>query len=132
MIKILLSPSKPVSAGAIVGLIFFLLLGIVFAVLIGNVLSENDAPLFMKVFFYIFITMWIVTVLLMLIYHIVNLKRAKGLSLIEVNPERESSGKIETSSPIKKLRDLEVMKKEGLITEEEYKLKRKQLINENW
>src|ERR1035437_4169855 len=85
-----IKPSKPASAGALVGLFFMLLFGIAFAVLIGNVLVENDAPVPMYFVFGLFMIAWIGAVLFMLVYHFLNLKRAKGLSLVDIDTESGS------------------------------------------
>ena len=130
MSKTSLSPSKPVSAGSIVIFIFLLIFGIGFAFLVGNVLYENEAPPIMTVVFYLFIFMWIGTVIFMLFFHIKNLKSTKGLSIIDINTESDLSEK--ENSPMQKLRELELLKKDGLITEDEFKQKRSQILEDKW
>ena len=131
MTKMSLTPGRTVSAGSVGVLIFMLLFGIGFAVTVGNVLVENDAPPMFSFLFLIIIIAWIGTVLFMLIYHIRNLNRAKGLSLIDINTEPDSNTVLK-SSPMQSLRDLELLKKDGLITEIEYQQKRAQLLDERW
>jgi hypothetical protein len=131
MTKLSLTPGRTVSAGSIVVLIFLLLFGIGFAVVVGNVLSENDAPPMFNFLFIIIIIAWIGTVLFMLVYHIKNLSRAKGLSLIDINTELEDNNDVKRS-PMQSLRDLELLKKDGLITETEYQQKRAQILDERW
>jgi len=131
MSKISLTPSKLVSAGSIVVLIFFLIFGIGFAVLVGNDLSENDAPL-MVMLIYFFIFMWIGVVTVMLILHVKNYKSTKGLSIIDINAEPDKRDKEVHNSPLKSLRDLESLKKEGLISEKEYEQKRTQILEDRW
>ncbi len=130
MSKTSLSPSKPVSAGSIVIFIFLLIFGIGFAFLVGNVLYENEASPIMTVVFYLFIFMWIGTVIFMLFFHIKNLQSAKGLSIIDINTELDLNNK--DISPMQKLRDLESLRKDGLITEDEFNVKRTQLMKEVW
>jgi hypothetical protein len=132
MSKLSLTPGKQVSTGAIAGLVFFLIFGIGFAILVGEVLAENDASPIMFIVFYIFIIGWIGTVLFMLIYNIKNLKSSKGLSLIDINTESEPNNKDTINSPMQRLRELESLKKEGLITEKEYEQKRTQIMEEKW
>jgi len=132
MSKISLTPSKPVSAGSFVILIFLLLFGIGFAVIVGNVLSENDASPLMTMFFFLFIIMWIGTVLFMLIYHAKNFNSKKGISLIDINTETDIDNKGMQHTPAESLRDLESLKKEGLINEKEYEQKRVQILNDKW
>ena len=131
MTKMSLTPGRTVSAGSVGVLIFMLLFGIGFAVAVGNVLVENDAPPMFSFLFLIIIIAWIGTVLFMLIYHIRNLNRAKGLSLIDINTEPDSNNELK-SSPMQSLRDLELLKKDGLITEIEYQQKRTQILDERW
>ncbi len=130
MSKTSLTPSKPVSAGSIVIFIFLLIFGIGFAFLVGNVLAENEASPIMTVVFYLFIFMWIGTVIFMLFFHIKNLQSAKGLSIIDINTESDLNNK--DISPMQKLRELELLKKDGLITEDEFKKKRTQILEDKW
>lgn len=125
-------PSKPLSAGAIIMLIFMILFGIGFVFLVGGVLSENEAPLAMKFVFYLFMVGWIGTALFMLVYHGINLKRAKGLSLIDIETESGLQAGETKRDPIQRLRDLEALKKDGLISEEEYRRKREEIMKEKW
>jgi hypothetical protein len=130
--KISLSPGKQVSAGAIIGLIFLLIFGIAFTVLVGEVLVENDASILMSIVFYVFMFGWIGTAVFMIIYHTKNLKNAKGLSVIDINTDTDPNTENLPGSPIQRLRDLESMKKEGLISEKEYEQKRTQMMGEKW
>jgi hypothetical protein len=131
MTKMSLTPGRTVSAGSIVGLIFLLLFGIGFAIVVGNVLAENDASPMFSFLFFIIIVAWIGTVLFMLVYHIKNLNRVNGLSLIDINTEPEDDNEVKRS-PMQSLRDLELLKKDGLITEKEYQQKRIQILDERW
>jgi len=131
MPKMSLTPGRTISAGSIVGLIFLLLFGIGFAIVVGNVLAENDAPPMFSFLFFIIIVAWIGTVLFMIVYHVKNLNRAKGLSLIDINTEPDNNNDVKRT-PMQSLRELELLKKDGLITEIEYQQKRAQLLNERW
>ncbi len=130
--KVSVSPGKQVSAGAIIGLIFLLIFGIAFTVLVGEVLAENDASVLMSIVFYIFMVGWIGTALFMIIYHAKNLQSTKGLSVIDINTDNDPNTENLPDAPIQRLRDLESMKKEGLISEEEYEQKRNQIMEEKW
>lgn len=118
---------KPLSAGAIVALVFMILFGMGFGVLVMNVLSDNDAPPVMKIIFPLFITGWIVTAVVMLVYHVLNLKRAKGMSLIDIETDNGPS-----AGPAQRIRDLEGLRKDGMISEDEYKAKRAEIMGERW
>ena len=130
--RLSVSAGKPVSAGAVGGLIFLLLAGIAFTVLVGSVLADNEAPLIMSIVFYLFMTGWLGTALFMIIYHLKNLKDQKGLSLFNIDAEPEPEHKDLPGTPMQRLQDLEAMKKEGLINEQEYQQKRTQIMGEKW
>lgn len=131
MNKLSLKPSKPVSAGAGIGLIFMLIFGIGFAVVVGNVLQENDAPPLFSMLFFLVIIIWIGAVVFMMIYHFKNIKSKDGYSLFDISTESDNN-KESGNSPTQVLRELEAMRKEKLITEEEYNSKRKQIMDKDW
>ena len=127
-----IKPSKPASAGALFGLFFMLLFGIAFAFLIGNVLVENDAPIPMYFVFGIFMIGWLGTVVYMLVYHFLNLKRAKGMSLVEIDTESGFQTDESVGDPMQKLRSLEALKHDGLISEDEFRRKREEIMQQKW
>jgi hypothetical protein len=130
--KTSIRPAQPTSVASLIVLSFMLLFGIGFAVLVGNVLYENEAPLIMSLVFLLFIVGWIATALYMLVYHIRNIKHPKGLPLFEVETESASSGAEGEAGFARKLRDLEQLKTDGLISQEEYSLKRAEIMGEKW
>ncbi|MDI6743295.1 MAG: hypothetical protein QMD11_11235 [Smithella sp.] len=130
MNEIHVKPSKPVSVGALVVLAFMLLFGIAFAVLIGGeIYSYSDEPA-LKILFSLIMLAWIGGVLVMIIYHVINIKRAKGLSVIDL--ETEAGISTAKKDPMQKLRDLEALKKDQLINSAEYERKRREILNEKW
>ncbi len=131
MNKLSLKPSKPVSAGAGIGLVFMLIFGLGFAAVVGNVLQENDAPPLFTMLFFLVIIIWIGAVVFMLIYHFKNIKSKNGYSLFDISTESDNT--VESgSSPMQVLKELETMRKEKLITQEEYTSKRKQIMDKDW
>ncbi len=68
----------------------------------------------------------------MLIYHAKNFKSEKGISLIDINTEADIDNKEMQHTPAENLRDLESLKKEGLISEKEYDQKRSQILSDKW
>lgn len=131
MNKLSIRPSKPVSAGAGIGLVFMLIFGLVFAAVVGNVLQENDAPPLFSMLFFLIIIIWIGTVIYMMIYHFKNLKSKNGLSLFDISVESDNY-KEQGNGPMQVLVELETMRKEKIITEEEYTSKRKQIMDKEW
>ncbi len=130
MLKI--QPSKPASAGALIGLCFMLLFGIAFSVLVGNVLVENDAPIAMFIAFGVFMIGWCGTAIFMLVYHALNIKRAKGLSLVNIEAEPGTVMSEPANDPMQKLRNLETLKHDGLINEDEFRRKREEIMQQKW
>lgn len=130
--KMNIRPSKPLSTGALIGLVFMLLFGIAFSILIHTVLTKEDAPFGMSLVFYIFMAGWISMVLYQLVYHALNLKQAKGLPLIDIETEPGIPGDTTQGDPMRRLRDLEKLKIDGLVTEEEYRRKREEMMREKW
>jgi hypothetical protein len=126
--------------GALIGLVFMLLFGIGFAILVGNVLIDNEAPPAVFVVFILFMLAWLAAVLFSLVYHVLNLNRAKGLSLIDVETEPGTSallppplgGQADQSDPMQRLRSLEALKHDGLISEDEFRCKREEIIQQKW
>lgn len=125
-------PSKPLSTGAVIILVFMLMFGIAFFALVHSVLKKEDAPVAMSIVFYIFMVGWIGMVLFQLVYHMMNLKRAKGLSLVDIESESGLPEETAQSDPMQRLRNLEKLKSDGLITEEEFRRKREEMMREKW
>ena len=78
-------PAKSVSLAGVIMLIFMFMFGVGFAFLVGNTLYENEAPVGFAILLFIFIVGWLGTVLFLLVYNIQNLRRAKGVSLIDID-----------------------------------------------
>jgi hypothetical protein len=132
MTKLNIRPSKPASAGALFGLFFMLLFGIAFSILVGNVLVENEAPIAMYFVFGIFMIGWLGAALYMLVYHFLNFKRAKGLSLVDIETEPGTQADDTVSDPMQKLRSLETLKQDGLINDDEFRRKREEIMQQKW
>jgi len=125
-------PGRPVSIGSLIAIVFMMLFGVAFTVLVGNVLRENEAPIVMSVMFYLFMSGWLALALFMLVYHVKNLRHPGSMPLFEVELEADLEGGTGEISPARKLRDLERLKKDGLISQEEYSRKRAEILAEKW
>jgi hypothetical protein len=73
---------------------------------------------------------WLAGVLFMIIHHVINIRRAKGLSVIDI--ETEAGISTAKKDPVQKLRDLEALKTDQLISSAEYERKRGEILNEKW
>ncbi len=122
-------PSPLASKITIVMLVIFLFFGL---------FLMSDGPGTGETSFALFRMIWVIACIGGIIYSIRNLstysKEQKGklpattTDVIEVEFEGETGGgDFET-----RLRKLEALKKDGLITEEEYKQKRREIMDEKW
>ena len=82
-------PSKFASRVSIIALIFMFLFGIAFSFLVGNVLYENDAPMGFVFVFFVFMVGWFAVLVYLLIYNFQNLRRDKGVPLIEIDISKD-------------------------------------------
>ncbi|RJR15132.1 MAG: SHOCT domain-containing protein [Nitrospiraceae bacterium] len=131
MSTVKVKPSKTLSAGSVVMLIFMLLFGIGFAVFsIIDVFDSDELSL--KILVPLFFTVFIGAIVFILVYHVMNLKGSKGLSMIDIDTESGFPTGETERDPIKRLRDLEALKKDGLISSEEYSRKRTEIMEKKW
>lgn len=121
---------KPTKASLIIGIIvsvFFLIFGIAFfAVLVneGSLIGQG------------FMVFWTIMILIMggtFIHSLINYNKNEKISIAEVVDLPETINKNATEIPFdEKLRKLEELKNEGLISEREYDEKRKEIFNLKW
>lgn len=104
-------PGKAVSAGSFIGMIFMLLFGAGFTVIVANVLFSNDAPLGVIILFFIFMIGWMGAAVFMLVYHLLNWKRAQGVPLFEVEVATTSAEEAAAADPANGRASHEVQKK---------------------
>ena len=98
-------PAKAISASSFVGIIFLILFGAGFTVIVTNVLFANDAPLGVAILFFIFMIGWMGTAVFMLVYHLLNLKRAHGVPLFEVEVDKRFADEPPAQDPASASRD---------------------------
>ena len=123
MKKLNVRPSKPASIAALIGICLLLIFGIGFV---------NEAEPASSGVFVLFMIAWIGIALIILVYHILNLKRAKGLSLVDIETEPGSQADGTDSDPMQRLRSLEALKHDGLISEDEFRRKRVEIMQQKW
>lgn len=92
-------PGKAISASSFIVMIFLLLYGAGFTVIVANVLFENDAPLGVTILFFIFMIGWMGAAVFTLVYHFLNLKRAHGVPLFEVELAKGSPEEATAQDP---------------------------------
>ena len=118
-------PSKISSIGAIIGAIFFLFfVGAIFLNPVGN---QNSDPIFW---------VWGIGAVILVIFSIIisygNIKSRKGIPYTEVDFEHTDNETSETLTFDQKLKKLNDLKKDGLITEEEFNKKRSEILSQKW
>jgi amino acid permease len=119
--KAYVRPGKMASVIGIIAASVMLIFGIVF---FGLLLEEGSG------IGQIFVAFWMLIVILMIAYYVHNLKSGKASSsaMAEIDLEMPESG----PTVEEKLRSLERLKKDRLITEEEYLQKRKEIMQQKW
>jgi len=119
--KIYVRPGKVASVIGIVVGCFILLFGIVF---FSILVAEEE------IIGQIFMIFWMLIMITIIGYYVYNLKSQKASSAAMAEIELDMPAGV--SSGEEKLRSLERLKKEQLITDEEYQHKRKEMMQEKW
>ncbi len=134
-----LRPSPTSSIVTLIMSLLFLIFGLVFFfTVIGEIKEERGLVSF-------FFLIWLGICIAMAVYSIINLSSFKeskpnpaALEVLEIERdsgkgasgrEGEAGGKPDFSV---RLREVEALRKEGLLTEEEYQRKRKEILDEKW
>jgi len=115
-------------AGMIVG-IFFLLFGVVFMIAIQDDLSHEDSSATMVNAFFV---LWILVMLVIIILNARSLNRLNAPSMVDIETEIVDNIPQDTYSIESKLKQLEKLKGENLITETEYNQKRNDIMQVKW
>lgn len=85
-----------------------------------------------------FIALFVVGIIGSIIYNVANISSEKGVNTesfdFKVEGFQRDSGDADVGEPdfAVRLRDLEELRKEGLISEDEYKAKRQQIMSDQW
>jgi hypothetical protein len=121
---------KTVSKGSFAGMSFLLVFGLVFFLLVGAVLYDNEAPFAVYVIFLVFMMAWLAISVFVLICHILNTERTRGFPLSEIETEPEPGNDCSNNDPMQRVRKLEELKRDGQISEDEFIQKRKEIMLE--
>lgn len=119
--KAYVRPGRVASVIGIVAASAMLVFGFVFFMLL-----DDDASAIGR----IFIVLWMLIVIVIIVYYVYNLKsrKASSAALAEIDLDLpDHGGTIE-----ERLRSLERLKKDHLITDAEYLQKRKEIMREKW
>jgi len=132
-----LRPSPTSSIITLIMSLLFLVFGLVF---FFSVIGETGEGRGLISFFFL---IWVAACLGMAVYSIVNLSSFKksspnpaALEVLEIEKENAPAKKEEAAGAKPdfsvRLREIEALRKEGLLTEEEYQRKRKEILDEKW
>jgi len=130
--KIQIMPGKITSSQAKIGIVIismFIVFGLVMARVALNDAPGEDASFVVAIG--AFFLIWIVACIGLIVFFSRLIKAAKNSpadSLAEIRIENDAS----TNDFETRLRSLEKLKEDGLISEEEYRLKRSQILEDKW
>jgi hypothetical protein len=130
--KITVKSKKPLSTWVLVGVIFLLFFGIGIFRYLHGVLTENGEPSCFSIGYFLLMAAWIGTGLFLLVNNALNQRRARGLPLVDIESDPGLPEETTQSDPMQRLRNLEKLKSDGLITEEEFRRKREEMMREKW
>ena len=117
--KMTVKPTKPVTIMGLIAAGGMLLFGLFF---LGILIREGSGPGI------VFMVFWFLVLGVIIAYYIYNLSSRKGVIEIETETKTPAAG----SDFDARLRKLELLKKDGLVTDEEYREKRAEIMKQNW
>jgi len=80
-----------------------------------------------------FVVLWVVALLAIIGFHVANAVSPRGVDHTRMNFEVTSSGSSTGEKPhAARLRELEQLRKDGIVSDAEYQSKRADILNEDW
>jgi Zn-dependent protease with chaperone function len=122
--KLTVRPTKPVAIMGLVVAIAMFVFGIFFLSAVLGDSGGEPGPVIA------FMALWFIALGVIIAYFIYNLRSRKGV--IEIDAEGGLPGGQAGPDFDDRLRKLEGLKKDGLITDEEYRSKRAEVLGEKW
>jgi hypothetical protein len=121
-----LKPGRfPSGIGFVVG-IFFILIGVFGIIPFTSKISDSGLGLFPMLFG----LLWTFVAVAITAFHGYNAFSKKGSSVMNVAISDDSPAERESSTPAERLKQLEQLKTDGLITQAEYVRKREEILKE--
>ncbi len=117
-------PTRPVTIMGLVVAVAMLIFGIVFFSAVTKDSGSERGPVTA------FMIVWFLVLGIIIVYGLYNLTSRKGVVEIETGPEAPDAP--ETGDFDARLRKLDGLRKDGLVTEEEYQAKRNAIMTEKW
>lgn len=134
--KIHVTPGGLTTMQATIGIVvaaFFLLFGLGFGVVVGRETPDSEGGL--KLLLGVFLLLWVVACVSMIVYYarLLAKKTPPQNSLLDLHIDDTGDAAAgENRDFSTKLRKLEQLKREGLLSESEYLAKREQILQEKW
>ncbi len=117
-------PTRAVTIMGLVVAVAMVFFGIFFLTMVTKDSGFESGPLTG------FMILWFLVLGVIIAYGIYNLTSRKGVVEIDVGPKTPD---IKTGPDFdERLRKLESLKKDGLVTDEEYRIKRNEIMSEKW
>lgn len=130
--KLQVRPGRPTSVVAVIVSVFLIVFGIGFVLLVGQVLADEEAPLLVRAGFYLVMVLWISAAIATGIHNVKNARHGKGGELLEVEGDTGNETGSTPPGPMQRLRTLNALKQDGLISEEEFRRKREEIMAQQW
>jgi len=121
MNKMSVRPTKPV---AVMGMVAALAMGAFGLFFLGLLIKEGSGVGIA------FMAVWFVVLGVIIAYYVYTLKSRKGIIEIEMDSATPDGSGAQGFDA--RLRRLELLKKDGLVTEEEYRTKRAEIMADKW
>lgn len=124
--RIKVKPSKQASVGGLIVAIGMFVFALVFFGAVSGDM-DSDAAMPVSIFFVIFI----IAILVIIVYYAYNLFSKKGIAILEIDSDVESKDEqksVVIENPETRLKKLEELKEKELISDDEYKQQREEII----
>ncbi len=124
--KMQIKPTKPTLVMGLIVAVAMLVFGVFF---FNAVLSDSGGEPGPAIGF---MALWFLVLGVIIVYYVFFLKSRKGV--VEIETETEAAPPKTDAAPDfdAKLRKLEGLKKDGLVTDDEYRIKRAEILGEKW
>jgi Short C-terminal domain len=126
--KLVVKPGKPAGVFAVVAGAIFLVFGLAILILAGRDTSDDAIYAI-----YVFGILWVIVCGIIIIIGVLNMRK-EGIEMLRIEGGDISATRNSGSTPdqMDRLRKLDALKKDGLISEEEFRAKREEIMREKW
>jgi hypothetical protein len=122
--KVRVRPTRAVTIMGLVVAVAMVVFGIFFLTMVTKDSGGEPGPAIG------FMILWFLVLGVIIAYGIYNLTSRKGVVEIDVEPKTPDAKAVPDFD--ERLRKLEALRKDGLVTEDEYRVKRNEIMSEKW